>query len=139
MKSMQRKLGMLAAILLLCSLALAAPPASAQGLAGISGMISDVHGKPASDIVVVVKSVDTGVTYNLKTDKNGVYKQIGLHAGDYDISIKNTEKDAPILTDRVTVRSDPDNKHDINLKERMANLSADQEAARKKQEETQNK
>jgi len=132
---MQRKLGILAAVLLLCSLGLATPPAAAQSLASLSGTISDQQGKPTADVIVILKSVDTGTTYTLKTDRNGVYRQIGMRPGAYDISIKNNEKDAPILTDRIGVASGDDNRHDINLKER----TSEQQAAKKNQEEDQKK
>jgi tetratricopeptide (TPR) repeat protein len=132
---MQRKLGIPAAILLLSSLAAAAPPAAAQSLATLSGTISDQEGKPTANVIVVIKSVDTGASYTVKTDKNGVYRQIGLRPGPYDISIKNKESDAPILTDRISVASDTENKHDINMKERVS----EQQGERKKQQEDQQK
>jgi tetratricopeptide (TPR) repeat protein len=132
---MQRKLGIPAAILLLSSLAAAAPPAAAQNLASISGTIFDQEGKPTANVIVIIKSEDTGASYTTKTDKSGVYRQIGLRPGIYDISIKNRESDPPILTDRVTVASDVENKHDINLKERVS----EQQGERKKHEEDQQK
>ncbi|HKO04122.1 MAG TPA: tetratricopeptide repeat protein [Candidatus Acidoferrales bacterium] len=135
---MHRKLGILAAILLLCSLATAAPPAAAQNLVGLAGTVVDLQEKPMSDILVILKSVDTGVTYTLKTDKNGAYKQIGMRPGGYEVTLKHKDKDVVIATLKYQLQAVPENHLDINLK-KLAAQSPEIEAARKRQEETQTK
>lgn len=136
---MQRKLGFLAGILLLMSLGAAAPPAAAQNLAGISGTVYDDKGKPLPDMVVILKSEDTGTTYTLKTDKNGMYKQIGIRTGIYEVTLKPKDKDQAIVVLKFQVQLDPENHFDIDLKKLLATQTAEQEAARKKQEEDQKK
>jgi len=133
---MQRTLGFLAGILLVMSLAAAAPPAAAQGSAGgLSGIILDMQGKPVVDAEVTLKSVDFGTVYTTRTDKNGVYRQVGMRAGNYDLMLKLKGQTEPVVTDRLTIGTDPNNKYDIDLRKRIAPLTPEQEAAQKKQEE----
>jgi tetratricopeptide (TPR) repeat protein len=136
---MQRKLGLLAGILLLMSLGSSAPPAAAQNYAGISGTVTDVQGKPMVDYVVILKSEDTGTVYTLRTDKNGVYKQIGLKPGIYVITLKHKDKDQVIATMRYQIQADSANQFDIDLKKLVAMQTPEQEAAQKKQIEEQSK
>ena len=85
---MQRKLGFLAGIVLMMSVGGSAPPAVAQNTGGVSGIVTDPQGKPLPDMVVVLKNVEMGTLYTVKTDKNGMYKQIGLRPGEYSITLK---------------------------------------------------
>lgn len=137
---MQRKIGFLAGILLLMSLGSGTPRAAAQNVAGVSGLVSDDKGKPLPDMVVLLKSKDMGTVYNLKTDKNGMYKQIGIRPGIYTLTLKPKDKDQAIIQDLPCgVNLDPDNRCDIDLKKLVASQTAEQEAARKKAEEEQKK
>jgi tetratricopeptide (TPR) repeat protein len=137
---MQRKLELLAGILLLMSLGSSAPPAAAQNTAGVSGTVTDDKGKPLVDYVVLLKSKDMGTTYTLKTDKDGRFRQIGLRPGIYTLTLKPKDKDQVIVQDvGCAVNLDPDNHCDLDLKKLIATQSAEQEAARKKQEEEQKK
>jgi len=135
---MHRKLGILGAVLLVCSLGAAPPPAAAQSLVGLSGTVLDVNGTPFPDVVVILKSMDTGATYTLRTDKKGVYRQVGLRPGKYEITLKPKDKDVVIATLYYQLSSEPENHFDIDLKKLMAQ-SPEIEAARKKQEEEQKK
>jgi len=132
---MQRTLGFLAGILLVMSLAAAAPPATAQTSAGISGTILDLQGKPIADAEITLKSVDFGTVYTTRTDKNGAYRQVGMRAGNYDLTLKIKGQEQPVVTDRLTIGSDPNYKYDIDLRKRVTPLTPEQEAAEKKQEE----
>lgn len=131
---MQRKLGTLAVMLLLCGLAPAAPRAAAQIVAGVTGTILGLDGKPVQEVQVIFKSDETGTVYNLKTDKNGVYKQIGVRPGVYEITLKPKDKDVVVATMKVQVQDTPDNQFDIDLKKMLAEAPA-LDAARKKQDE----
>ncbi len=137
---MQRKLGVLAGTLLLASLAAGAPPAGAQNLAGVSGVVTDQKGNPMADFVVILKSVDLGTTFTLKTDKGGMFRQIGMRPGNFVITLRSKDK-SQVIVDNVPcqVLLDPDNHCDVDLKKLIATESPEQEAARKKQEEEQKK
>ena len=137
---MQRKLGFLAGIVLMMSVGGSAPPAVAQNTGGVSGIVTDPQGKPLPDMVVVLKNTEMGTVYTLKTDKNGMYKQIGLRPGAYSVTLKPKDKDQAIVQELpCPVSLDPDNHCDIDLKKLLAGQTAEQEAARKKQEEDQKK
>jgi tetratricopeptide (TPR) repeat protein len=134
---MQRKLVVLSAILYLCSLALVCCPVAAQSMAGLTGEVRDMDGKPFAEVTVVMKNGESGITYTAKTDKNGHYVQIGMRPGPYDITLKY--KDQVILATNCLVQPSPDNKFDMNLKEMVKKESAEVAAARKKQEEEHGK
>jgi len=134
---MQRKSGILAGNLLVLSLGAGA--LLAQGMAGVSGLVSDTKGNKAPDMVVVIKSPDTGAEYTVKTDKNGIYKQIGIRPGVYELTLKMKDSDKPIVEGlKCNVTSDSDNHCDIDIKKLLA-AAPEIEAARKKQEEEQKK
>ncbi len=132
---MQRKLGFFAGILLMMSLGAVAPPAAGQASAGVSGTITDLQGKPIAEAEITLKSEDFGTAYTVKTDKNGSYRQVGMRPGNYELTLKVKGQTEPVVTDRLTINSDPNNKYDIDLRKRVAPLTAEQEAAQKKQEE----
>jgi len=132
---MQRKLGFLAGILLMMSYGAVAPPAAAQNVAGVSGLVTDVKGTPIPDVVVILKSRDQGTEYTLKTDKNGMYKQLGLRPGPYLITLKAKDAAQPLVEGLpCTVAGNNDNRCDVDLKKLVA-AQPELEAARKKQEE----
>ena len=132
---MQRKLGFLAGILLMMSYGAVAPPAAAQNVAGVSGLVTDVKGTPMPDMVVILKSKDQGTEYTLKTDKTGMYKQLGLRPGPYAITLKAKDAAQPLVEGLAcTVAGNTDNRCDIDLKKLVA-AQPELEAARKKQEE----
>jgi len=137
---MLRKPGFLAPLALLLALGHAAPPALAQTTASIFGTVSDPQGKPLPDLVVVLKHRDTGAVYTVHTDSKGQFRQIGVRAGTYDITLKPKDKDQAIATTNCqVVNDDPTHVCNIDLKQLIAQESAEQEAARKKQEEDQKK
>ena len=132
---MYRKLRILAALPALFALALAAQPAGAQQTAAVSGTVTDQNGKPLPDMVIVLKSKDTGTKYTLHTDAKGYYRQIGLRLGAYEITLKPKDKDQAILEGFACPVMDPDqNVCDIDLKKLVAQQSAEEVAAREKAE-----
>jgi len=136
---MKRKLGILASVLLLASLAVGAAPAGAQNLAGISGTLIDQQGKPMPGYLVIIKSTETGLIYTMKTDKNGMYRQIGIRPGVYEITVKAKDKEPAIVEVKCQVPLDPDFRFDIDLRAMRPEQTPEQQAARKKQEEEQKK
>ncbi|HUJ40241.1 MAG TPA: tetratricopeptide repeat protein [Candidatus Acidoferrales bacterium] len=134
------KLGIACGVLLLAGAGLTAPRAGAQNIAGVSGTVTDPQGKPLADFVIVLKSDDMGTTYNLKTDGKGVFRQIGLRPGMYSITLKPKDKDQAIVENvACAINAQTDNVCDVDLKKIMAHLTAEEEAARKKQEDEQKK
>jgi len=130
---MHRTFGILAAFLLLCGLVLAAPRAAAQNMAGVSGVVTDLEGKPMTDVTVIFKSTETGLTYTAKTDKSGRYSQVGMRPGLYEVTMK--QRDQIIFGTKQLLNANPDNVFDIPLKEFAKKESPEEAAARKKAEE----
>jgi tetratricopeptide (TPR) repeat protein len=135
---MYRKLRILAVLPVLFALALAARPVAAQ-TATLSGVVTDQNGKPMPDMVVLLKSKDTGTTFTLHTDSKGVYKQIGLRPGIYDVTLKPKDKDQAIVTLQMNLGADPDAHFDIDLKKLLTQQTAEEAAAREKAEVDQKK
>ncbi len=71
-------------------LALGLVPAWGQTLKGkLEGLVHDVAGRPAERAAVSIVSTKTSsVHYELTTDKNGKFVQIGLSTGNYLVSVK---------------------------------------------------
>jgi tetratricopeptide (TPR) repeat protein len=137
---MQRKLGIWAGVLLLASLAGGAPPAAAQNFAGVTGAVTDQQGKPMVDYVVILKNIDMGTTYTIKTDKNGMFKQIGMRPGNFLITLKPKDQSRTIVEDvHCQVLSEADNVCDVDLRKLIKGLTPEQEAERAKQEAEQKK
>jgi len=137
---MSRKSGILAVLALLLTLGLAAPAAVGQTTASAFGTVIDPQGKPLPDMVVVLKHRETGAVYTVHTDNKGQYRQIGLRPGTYDVTLRPKDKDQAIATTSCQIVSDdPSKVCDIDLKDLIAKESAEQEAARKKQQEDQKK
>jgi len=127
---MQRKLGIVAAILLLWTIAPAAPPAAAQATGELSGVLKDVEGKPFADASLELKHTTSGTVSTAKADKNGRYSIQGLRVGPYEFSIKDPQGEV-LLQSKFEIHSG-ENPLDINLKDY---ITPEQLAARKKQEE----
>jgi len=69
--------------------ALALPAAWAQTQGRISGRILDPNGRPLDKVSVsIVAQWTSSVHYELTTDKNGKFLQIGLTPGDYQVRLK---------------------------------------------------
>lgn len=59
----------------------------AQALAKVAGKATDVNGQPITDAQVEIVSEDTGQKMTTKTDKKGMFFQIGVQPGKYKISL----------------------------------------------------
>ena len=67
--------------------ALLAATAMAQGTGRLNGEVLDKDGKPFADQAVTIKLPETGQTFNVKTDKNGKFVQLGMRSGVYVITL----------------------------------------------------
>jgi len=56
-------------------------------LAEVEGSVLDMEGKPVAQAAVVLKNLNTGLTYKLMTDDNGRFRGIGIKLGQYQIEI----------------------------------------------------
>ncbi len=73
----------------LLSLALVLPAALAQTQGRIEGRILSAEGKPLEKVSVsIVAAWTSSVHYELVTDRNGKFLQIGLTPGDYQVRLK---------------------------------------------------
>jgi tetratricopeptide (TPR) repeat protein len=109
-----------------------ATPAYAQGGA-LQGTVSDITGKPYADVVLVIKNIDSGQSFNSKTDGKGHYSVAGMGAGKYTIDLKFQDK--VIYQTGVVIAAGGIPPFDINLKEIMEKeKTANSEAEAKRAE-----
>jgi tetratricopeptide (TPR) repeat protein len=114
--------------------AMLAATALAQGTGRLNGEILDKDGKPFVDQAVTIKNPDTGQVFNLKTDKNGKFIQLGMRSGIYVISLPSIN-----YTEKYQVQDGQENNYKLDLKAvAAATLAAHPEEAKKK-EETEDK
>jgi tetratricopeptide (TPR) repeat protein len=111
---------------------LLATAAYAQG-SSLQGTIYDNTGKPYPDVAMLLKNIETGQTYNVKTDGRGRYSVAGLAAGTYNIDLK--VKDQVIYQTGLKLTANISPVFDINLKEIMEkDKAANAEAEAKRAE-----
>ena len=90
--------------------------AYAQGAFGVvSGTVSDTMGKPYPDVSIVVKNIETGQTFNVKTDARGHYSIAGMAGGTYSIDLSVKDKIIYQTGFKLTGGTSP--VFDMNLKE----------------------
>ena len=93
---------MLAICAVVAACAAVAVPASAQtGM--IKGKVIDAQNKPVEGAAVTLQQVDTNSKFQLKTNKNGEYMQIGVPPGNYKVTV---EKDGLSSTKTTRVSLD---------------------------------
>jgi tetratricopeptide (TPR) repeat protein len=80
-------------LLLVLSLALAAPPALAQTTGSVRGVCKDVDGNPIVQGEVEWSSTDTGHKYSIKTNKKGEYFSLGITPGKYNVVLRKDGKE----------------------------------------------
>ena len=118
------------ALLLLAGTAL---PAGAQSISRVDGEVRDMEGKLFPEVVVVFKHDETGLSNEVKTDKNGRFIQTGLRGGVYTVTFK--VKDQVVYEQKLRLATGAEERLNINFKELAQQMTAEQAAARKKQEE----
>lgn len=107
--------------------------AAAQN-ASVSGQVLDPDGKPWQGVAVTLKS-DVGRTFNLTTDKDGKFNQIGLTPGTYTIAfIAPPRLPAPgyQLADRRVASGDND--FSVNFQKIAAQQGVNPEEQKKREE-----
>jgi tetratricopeptide (TPR) repeat protein len=128
MRKLIRTCGALALVVMFAAVALA------QGSLRLDGEILDKDGKPYTDVNVEIKNVDTGLTFNVKTDKNGKFVQLGLRSGTYTISLK--KDDFSYGPEKFPMDPAKENIYRMSVKDQMAKtVAAHPEEVKKKEEE----
>jgi tetratricopeptide (TPR) repeat protein len=93
-------------------------------------------------VTVVIKNTESGITYTVKTDRNGHFVQIGLRTGIYDISFQVKDSGGKVIASyemNARVAGGEEARADVNFKDVLAKQTAEQAEARRKQEETRKK
>ncbi len=73
--------------LTLSAVLFSALPLFAQG-GSMTGVVKDQQGKPVVDAKVTIDLPSAGRKYEVKTDKNGEYMQLGLTGGQYTLTVE---------------------------------------------------
>src|ERR1700683_3263528 len=115
MRKLIRTCGALALVLMLATVVLA----QGSGLR-LDGEILDKDGKPYADVNVEIKSVDTGQTFKLKTDKDGKFVQLGLRVGTYTILLINEADKLHYGPVKFPIDPTKENNFRMSVKEQMA-------------------
>jgi hypothetical protein len=66
---------------------LISPPASAEGVATLSGIVKDAKGQPVRGAEIRIVGSDAGKIGKVHTDANGHYSYPGLETGTYSITL----------------------------------------------------
>jgi tetratricopeptide (TPR) repeat protein len=114
--------------------AMLAATALAQGTGRLNGEILDKDGKPFADQAVTIKNPDTGQVYNVKTDKNGKFIQLGMRSGIYVITLTSLN-----YSEKYQVQDGQENNYKLDLKQVAASSAAAHPEEAKKKEETEDK
>ena len=114
--------------------AMLAATALAQGTGRLNGEILDKDGKPFADQAITIKNPDTGQVYNLKTDKNGKFIQLGMRSGIYVITLVSLN-----YSEKYQVQDGQENNYKLDLKQVVAASAAAHPDDAKKKEETEDK
>jgi tetratricopeptide (TPR) repeat protein len=73
--------------LLVLAVGLSAPLAFSQTTGTVKGVCTDIEGKPITGAVVQLVGVETGHTYNIKTNAKGEYFTLGIVPGKYNFKL----------------------------------------------------
>jgi len=114
--------------------AILAATALAQGTGRLNGEILDNDGKPFADEAVTIKNPETGQVYNVKTDKNGKFIQLGMRSGIYVITLVSLN-----YSEKYQVQDAQENNYKLDLKQVAAASAAAHPEDAKKKEETEDK
>jgi len=114
--------------------ALLAATAMAQGTGRLNGEVLDKNGKPFADQAVTIKLPETGQTFNVKTDKNGKFVQLGMRSGVYVITLVSVN-----YSEKFQVNDGQENNYKLDLKQLAAATAAAHPEEAKKKEETEDK
>src|SRR5882762_11927365 len=87
------------------------------GMSVVSGTVLDQMGKPYPDVEIIAKDIETGKSFNVKTDAKGHYSIAGMAGGTYSIDLKDKDKTLYQTGFKLTGGTSPI--FDMNLKEIM--------------------
>lgn len=112
------------------------PMIAAAQSGSVHGQVLDKDGKPWPGVSVQIKG-ENGQTFNLKTDKNGKYSQIGLSAGVYTFTLNEPTTGLNNFSEQHQVQGDQDNEVNFNFKEIIAQQAASHPEEEAKQKQAQ--
>ncbi|HVB86647.1 MAG TPA: tetratricopeptide repeat protein [Candidatus Dormibacteraeota bacterium] len=118
--------------------ALLFPAIAAAQNASVHGQVLDKDGKPWPGVSVQIKS-QNGQTFNLTTNKDGKYSQIGLTAGVYTFTLNEPSQGLNNFTEQHQIQGEQDNAIDFNFQKIMAENAAAHPEEEQKQKEAQDK
>lgn len=113
------------------------PAIAAAQTASLHGQVFDKDGKPWAGVSVQVKS-ENGQTFNLKTNTDGKFNQIGLSGGVYTFILNDPAAGLNNFTEQHQLQGDQDNEVNFNFKEIMAQQAAAHPEEEEKQKQAQN-
>ncbi len=116
--------------------ALAFPAIAAAQTASVHGQVFDKDGKPWPGVSVQIKS-ESGQTFNLKTNKDGKYSQIGLSGGVYTFVLNEPSSGLSNFTEQHQIQGDQDNEINFNFKDIIAQQAAAHPEEQEKQKQAQ--
>lgn len=114
------------------------PAVAAAQNASVHGQVSDKDGKPWPGVSVQIKS-ENGQTFNLKTDKNGKYSQIGLSPGVYTFILNEPTSGLSNFSEQHQIQGEQDNEVNFNFKQIIAQNATAHPEEEAKQKEAQDK
>ncbi|HKS82314.1 MAG TPA: hypothetical protein VJR23_12495 [Candidatus Acidoferrales bacterium] len=132
---MLRKFAISAAFLLAFLIAVV-PAARAQDR--VDGQIFGFDGNPLVNGTVQLKSLETGQSFTVKTDKNGKFIQLGVNAGKFEMTILDSTGKV-LYKQQIIVKMGEENTQTVNLKDLAAAQAAANPEAEKKQKEAEDK
>jgi tetratricopeptide (TPR) repeat protein len=118
--------------------ALVFPAIAAAQNASVHGQVLDKDGKPWPGVSVQIKS-ENGQTFNLTTNKEGKFSQIGLNAGVYTFVLNEPTQGLKDFTEQHQIQGEQDNEVNFNFQQIMAQNAAAHPEEEEKQKEAQNK
>jgi tetratricopeptide (TPR) repeat protein len=100
----------------------------------VSGQILGPDGNPFVGAEIKIVSTDTGMSMTTKTDKHGLFTQVGLYPGQYKITVHDPTGKVQDYTVARKLEGGADNDTSIDLKKIIAAAPANPEAQKKQQE-----
>jgi len=100
----------------------------------VSGQVLGPDGTPFVGAEVIIKSTVTGMSMTTKTDKHGLFTQVGLYPGSYKITVHDPAGKVQDYSVSDTLKGGADNDASISLKKVLATASASPDAQKKQQE-----
>jgi tetratricopeptide (TPR) repeat protein len=116
--------------------ALLFPAIAAAQNSSVHGQVSDRDGKPWPGVSVQIKS-ENGQTFNLKTDKNGNYSQIGLTPGVYTFILNEPKSGLVNFTEQHQIQGDQENQVDFDFQKIIEQQAAAHPEEQEKQKAAQ--